>query len=455
VKEMNLLKVRVEKLFGLYDYEIPINNIEGITIIHAPNGYGKTAILRLVEYAINGNFEEANKIPFSRFTVYFDNGTLIELDKENSEDTHRFSIPNISYKIIKNGEMKEYSSCEGYKFDYYDRMIRRGKIPTMAIEKKLPFMKRLGPNIWLDRRTGREHSWNDILEEFRHVFAEEDELGECISEVKASIPVHFIKANRLMRSDMIDNQYSNSINGANKLNSAVLEHAKELANSMENVLSKSAALSQELDRTFPARLMRMMLQRNGSAFMTEEEINKELEILEEKRKNLEEVGLLNFGAPVTVEASGGMDDAVKKVLTLYIEDTEKKLKAFNELEQKINLMKQIISEKFRNKEIKFSKDKGFTFKMPDNSILMPDMLSSGEQNELILIYELLFKAKPNSLILIDEPEISLHISWQIQFLKDMIDISKITDCKMIIATHSPDIIDSRWDLTVDLGGDYR
>lgn len=62
----------------------------------------------------------------------------------------------------------------------------------------------------------------------------------------------------------------------------------------------------------------------------------------------------------------------------------------------------------------------------------------------------LFKSQPNSLILIDEPEISLHIAWQQQFLEDMQAISDVTEVNIIIATHSPDIINGRWDLTTGL-----
>jgi predicted ATP-dependent endonuclease of OLD family len=59
---------------------------------------------------------------------------------------------------------------------------------------------------------------------------------------------------------------------------------------------------------------------------------------------------------------------------------------------------------------------------------------------------------PNSLILIDEPEISLHILWQQQFLKDMQEITAIRKFDILIATHSPHIIYDRDDLAVGLVG---
>ena len=72
-----------------------------------------------------------------------------------------------------------------------------------------------------------------------------------------------------------------------------------------------------------------------------------------------------------------------------------------------------------------------------------------------MLYELLFKAKPNSLVLIDEPELSLHLGWQVEFLKDLQNIAKLRNFDVLLATHSPEIISDRWDLTVELKGPRR
>ena len=81
--------------------------------------------------------------------------------------------------------------------------------------------------------------------------------------------------------------------------------------------------------------------------------------------------------------------------------------------------------------------KYFSDREDDNDIpLSLSQLSSGEQHEVVLIYELIFNIKKGSLILIDEPEISLHVVWQQQFLSDLKKIMDInTDFTCIIATH--------------------
>ncbi len=54
------------------------------------------------------------------------------------------------------------------------------------------------------------------------------------------------------------------------------------------------------------------------------------------------------------------------------------------------------------------------------------------------------------MVLIDEPEISLHVAWQKEFLNDLQEIINIQNMPVVIATHSPQIIDGNWELTVDL-----
>jgi predicted ATP-binding protein involved in virulence len=70
----------------------------------------------------------------------------------------------------------------------------------------------------------------------------------------------------------------------------------------------------------------------------------------------------------------------------------------------------------------------------------------------VLLYELLFKTMPNALVLIDEPELSLHVAWQVEFLKDLTRVVKLAAFDVILATHSPQIINDRWDLAVELKG---
>jgi len=81
-------------------------------------------------------------------------------------------------------------------------------------------------------------------------------------------------------------------------------------------------------------------------------------------------------------------------------------------------------------------------------------LSSGEKQEIVLFYELIFGIDHNVQLLIDEPEISLHIEWQLKFMDDLLRVAKHKNLRVTVATHSPQIINNHWDIQIDLGEMY-
>ena len=95
-------------------------------------------------------------------------------------------------------------------------------------------------------------------------------------------------------------------------------------------------------------------------------------------------------------------------------------------------------------------EKGFVFRLSDGlekgRIINPIDLSSGEQHEVILNYELIFKTEEKSVILIDEPEISLHMMWQRKFIDNLLDIATKNHLNIIVATHSADIVNDHRNL---------
>ncbi|WP_432670308.1 AAA family ATPase [Flavobacterium sp. SM2513] len=70
-------------------------------------------------------------------------------------------------------------------------------------------------------------------------------------------------------------------------------------------------------------------------------------------------------------------------------------------------------------------------------------LNHASSGELTLIASLIYisvNIDDNSIILIDEPENSLHPKWQVEYVKKLIDLFYFYQPKIIIATHSPLVI---------------
>jgi len=110
----------------------------------------------------------------------------------------------------------------------------------------------------------------------------------------------------------------------------------------------------------------------------------------------------------------------------------------------------IVNDLLVNKSVYINERNILSARMDNGSALPVEKLSSGERQILIMFYLLLFEAKQGSLIIIDEPEISLHVGWQQRLGKTFSDIARLRDMQMIVATHSPQVIHDSWDMSVEL-----
>lgn len=122
------------------------------------------------------------------------------------------------------------------------------------------------------------------------------------------------------------------------------------------------------------------------------------------------------------------------------------------MREKIGLFTRIINSRLNHKKISVDSETGFAFATSAGAILSPEKLSSGEQHTVVILFNLLFDTEPDTLVMIDEPELSLHVFWQQQFISDLAEIIGIGRFDALIATHSPQIIHDRWDLAVELKG---
>ena len=191
--------------------------------------------------------------------------------------------------------------------------------------------------------------------------------------------------------------------------------------------------------------------------MADEKISLGMREIQDKQLTYQSLGLINKSTdgiyPFDVAQEKRLDEAKKAVMAVYVRDTKEKFAVLDDLAGRVNLLLKNINAKFINKEIVVSRARGLTVKTPSSDELPISALSSGEQHEIVLMYDLLFKIKPNTLVMIDEPELSLHVNWQERFLSDLSEVIKVAGFDALIATHSPYIISDKSDLLVELSTD--
>lgn len=444
---MKIKRIVVKNLFGIFYHEIPLNLDDQITIIHGPNGFGKTIILTALSKFFNKNFSSLIKIPFDELSIDFDNNDRLSITR------------NTKYKEVESQKELEETSKLTVELWKDETLIEtypikeNDGISLTLIEKILPNFRRVGDKSWLDRSTGMLVPLNRILDvygdELRSVFNIETEKPQWLEDILNSLDVHLIETQRLLNFQNSSPKYRHT-REINTPIPVVQEYSMDLASAIEKNLAEYGSLSQSLDRTFPKRLV----ERETTTILSIEELKSQLTSLEQKRSLLEKTGLLDKEKDEInwKDLFEKIDESNRHIMSAYIQDTITKLNTFDELYSKISMLAKIINNRFLYKKISINRTKGFFFETSKGEIISPQFLSSGEQHELVLFYELLFNVSSNSLILIDEPELSLHVFWQEQFLNDLIEITKIRGFDVLMATHSPDIINNKWELTVELKG---
>lgn len=432
-----LRKFTVKRLYGEYDYVIPFNLERHVTAIIAPNGSGKTLCLRLTNALFQQDWFFFENTVYDEIEFEFSDATVISISKaQRSLDLADEDIePRISVKLVRpNAVSKEWSPS--------GRKLEAG-----MIDRFFPYFRRIGPTLWLDKRTNETFNQRDILSLYGQEIMSGSKVfpgyktDETISDFLSGINCKLIETQRLIVFGDADEQYP--YREGKKTRFAISQKAEGLKRIIANEMNKYAALSQSLDRSFPRRAL-------TSQSVSSIDIEEALASLDEKRKQLMKVGILDSDDDHAVGSLGSISQALTGVLSVYIDDNNKKLGALNELYERVRLFKELIDARFGKKDVKISKNKGIDVFYGGQEVPI-ERLSSGEQHQLVLFFDLLFEVPSNSLILIDEPEISLHVAWQKKFIADLLKIIELNKFDVVLATHSPQLI-GRWvDLVVELG----
>lgn len=141
---------------------------------------------------------------------------------------------------------------------------------------------------------------------------------------------------------------------------------------------------------------------------------------------------------------------IAEIVDKYANALKEKYKEIRDYESKVN---EFLCDS--GKEIKVSSD-GISVNIIDRKDIPIDLdkLSSGEKQLLSILTQVWFNEKitESNVFIIDEPELSLHLFWQEKFVDAL--ISSKPDIQLILATHSPSIINGRDSNSIELVPNY-
>jgi ABC-type ATPase involved in cell division len=448
--------VAVKRLFGRFSYSVDLKLEDRITILHGPNGCGKTTLLRLVGNALTGRYDALMPVAFDRLDLHFDNGAAVTFERQPS-DPRKTAAPR------RGAPAKLIARFDGQ--DGEVRLLTEENRERVAhyIDRFVTGYERVDVEAWIHPATGTQATLEELFLAHRDRFpshirdqlaGREGKIAQRLREFLEPMKVFVIDTQRLIAArdaELIAERSSSAMVRHRRelpgMTPAVLSYANLLKEAIRDHLQKYGLKASTLDRSLPNRIL-SSARSEGSP----EVLRNRYKAVLERRSNLVSAGVLQETQGFDVSFPDTLEPLAEHVLRIYLDDMESKLSVFDGFAERVQLFKSLIHGLFKYKQISVGPTNGFEFITDEQQVLTPDRLSSGEQHQLVLLFDLLFRVDEHALILVDEPELSLHVEWQQKVLSNFRQISELRDLDFLVATHSPDVIHDRWDLTVALAG---
>lgn len=450
--ERKLVRVEVTQLLGRFDHEVNFPAGRDFVILHGPNGIGKTRLLELIAATFSLDVMAISEIPFRAAYFEFNDGHLLTVERLGQE-----ALPGLSQEETTSESLSMRLRQPGGReipWNATEAMVQpEGQAALARLLERADFpLRRTATNRWRDQAEGDLLTTNEAYLRYREFLPratgfKTGNMPEEISDLLESIAVHLIETQRLL--NLVAPTGTRYSRDPERQLPTVMEFSRDFSRRLDDDLARNSRVSQGLDRSFPKRLLS---ENSPGHEITEDSIRSRYSQQSEIRKRLTQISVLDASGELPLPERT-LADWEKRVLWTYLDDTEEKLNTFQPLLDRVALLRNIVNSRFLYKELTLGRE-GFKVVTDSGKEIRPSQLSSGEQHELVLTYDLLFNVKPNSLVLIDEPEISLHVTWQKEFLNDIVRIAAINSSRFIVATHSPQIINKFWSQTVGLEPGY-
>lgn len=433
-----LVRIEVKGLLNSFEHTITFPADHEFVCVHGPNGIGKTRLLEIVQAALSGHGAALHETPFQELSLTFADSTSMTVKREDElsgDSTLSWSLGD------ENGPRSSPSSVDSAAFEHAGRwLLREGYIRKRPA---FPGMR------LLDAATGDEISERDAVARYMHILP--DELAVIPPEIRQVVqltPTRLIEVGRLR--EVIDPSVRSHEGRREGRIPAVKSCAQDLADRIRSVRALYSIAAQRIDRSYANRLISNA---SDTKLKSDSTIRADFIRLRDHQDTLARLTLLEPQTGGLSLPASEMKRWQRQAIGLHLDDSFDKLKTFDTMASRMQLLLSIVNDKFSHKKLDLDAREGFVLRSEgvDPKEIPAEQLSSGEQHLIVMTYRLLFDATPGELVLIDEPEVSLHVAWQRQFLDDLKEIATLQGLRFIVATHSPQIVGKWTDRLAALG----
>ena len=432
---MKLQNLKINNLYHQYNYDVYFNN--DITFLYGLNGCGKTTVLNITEAIITARI-------FDLFEYEFDSISLEYVDDDEIVNTIKvsFNVDNDNLNVFFDGSEFE---IERIPDDYREDSIRTNK--TKYYFKKynelikiyntfnyiyLPLNRTVNTSNYMYADMEREYSYS--FNAYHRIFSKKNLKMPSKLKDRALVDIEMLIYNKIAEMNSHLSQINNEFRNDILKTSLNIDKDFSIEKLLESIRKSSVSSIEQLSKEY----INMLKDLN----IGNDEINGYVEFFNDYIK------LLKSSAEDTMDAN--FVNLILKYsefirisrLVKIAKETEAKK---SEITERVQVFETLINEFFANgnadKQIKIDSlgRVGFITNGREDLISV-QLLSSGERQLLIFFANLIFNVNKNEkcIFVVDEPELSLHLSWQKTFVDSAIKINP--NIQMIFATHSPEFI---------------
>ena len=452
-----VVEIEVRNLFGFLTHSIPLSRDGRVTVLIGPNGVGKTRTLEFAAALLSGTFRVLREAPFESFSLKFDDGAVLKVTQlppdpadeparvvrqhraRHAKSRRPLLSPQLSVTYSKNGAPSESWNPR----DRAGTLYARNTLPQLP-----PWVEYEEFDVWYDRQEDCTLTTGELSAAYGidyDLIRDLEGAPKWYTDVQKTNQVRLIETQRLLREPRRRWSEHRAPRHSDKLRTSIVDVAERLAEKIQSVRGQYTRRSTDLDRTYVDRFL-------SSSFTAPTTLAQDLDDIARRRERLEKLDLLTTEDPAHGAGSySNVTDEKRPALALFAADMHTKLSELEPLAKTIETYLGVVNRKLRSKTLHSSAESGLFIKSTTGAKIALQHLSSGEQHEIVMFHQLVFQTPKNSLVMIDEPELSLHPAWQEQFLDDLIGIAEAAGYDVIVATHSPYILGSRTNLCVTLG----
>lgn len=425
---------KVTKLWGYRDIDLPFNS--DVNILIGPNGSGKTTVLYLLYSILSLDLLNLLNFNFDNVAIKlkdFKENSVRTVTVKNSTEDDLWEIGIGKKKFPLDIDSISMRRLPGYYRDETDRIVTRTLPPHLKRriipEKLYDELTDLVPLVWLpvnrrlpvtedeEERYSRRRSLESVDLRLEDLL---EDLSRYHSVLNAQLSERYGEFERQVLSVILYSKEHDQVNSILKAVPTSLPTEAE-KDQLRRAFDDAGLLDEQMENIINVH------------FAAAEEAVKRIRDSQDPGLELEDILVL----PLISRTK----DMVKYARELE-EDREK-------IFAPLRLYEETVNSFLEDKTIKVDENGHLKIKLSSNSELNWRSLSSGEKQILILLTQALLRLNDPVVYIADEPELSLHVTWQVELLKSLVTIGG--QKQVIVATHSPDIVGEFQDKVIDLG----